>query len=113
MRVGKTRKPRPSVSSPCPDQQPAACLTSGSDDPGRFRGLADAASFYFVHSFIPQPTDPDIVVGTTTYGSDLLAVAVQKGNITGLQFHPERSGVNGLLVLEGFVVECNREADAA
>ena len=55
---------------------------------------------YFVHSFYATDCD-DSVIATAEYGKELTA-AVQKGNIMGCQFHPEKSGEVGLNILRAF-----------
>lgn len=68
-----------------------------------FDGIPDGAPFYFVHSYAPEPTDESVVVGTAEYAGTHFVVAVRSGNLAGVQFHPERSGRNGLRVLTNFV----------
>ena len=68
-----------------------------------FNGLGSDPLFYFVHSFAVRPSDPDVVVGRTTYGNDVFAAAVVSRSVTGLQFHPERSDKAGLAVLANFL----------
>jgi glutamine amidotransferase len=68
-------------------------------------GLPERPVFYFVHSFAPEPSQPGVVVATTTYGSELVAM-VRAGNLVGVQFHPERSGQAGHQLLANFVAEC-------
>lgn len=70
---------------------------------GLFSGLASEELFYFVHSFVPRPSDPAVTVGETTHGTDVFASAVTDGDVTGFQFHPERSGSAGLAVLANFI----------
>lgn len=65
------------------------------DDPG-------ASYFYFVHSFMAYPHNPEHLLATATYGGHRITAAVGRDNITGLQFHPERSGEAGLELLERF-----------
>ena len=55
----------------------------------------DAPRFYFVHSFRMVCADPADVLATTTYGTTFTS-AVARGNITGVQFHPEKSHAFGL-----------------
>ncbi len=55
---------------------------------------------YFVHSYYASDCD-DSVIATAEYGKELTA-AVQKGNICGCQFHPEKSGEVGLNILRAF-----------
>ena len=63
--------------------------------------------FAFAHSFYADITDPKAIVATTHYGKDL-AAAVQKNNIFGCQFHPEKSSRDGLHFLKNFVTFCNQ-----
>ena len=71
-----------------------------------FEGLTDDAWVYFVHSYAAEP-GPD-VVATCAYGDDLVA-AVGRDHVWACQFHPEKSGRNGLRILENFVAAA-REA---
>ena len=57
--------------------------------------------FYFVHSYHVIPKDPKIVVGKTTYGDNLTAV-VERDNLMGTQFHPEKSHQFGLKLFHNF-----------
>ena len=66
----------------------------------------EAGPFYFVHSYAVRPSDADVVTGTTQYESESFASVVRSGRITGVQFHPERSGDAGLSVLANFVSTC-------
>jgi glutamine amidotransferase len=68
-------------------------------------GLSDPAAFYHVHSFAPRPAVPDSVLGTATYGAEFVS-AVESGKVFGVQFHPEKSGPDGLRLLENFVRIC-------
>ncbi len=65
-------------------------------------GLANPAAFYHVHSFAPRPANADEVLGRSTYGSEFASV-VGRGNVFGVQFHPEKSGPDGLALLRNFV----------
>ena len=67
-----------------------------------YRNLGEDPTFYFVHSFHFVPDDEDVVTSTTNHGIKL-AASIQKGNIFGVQFHPEKSQKDGLQVLENFV----------
>ncbi len=66
-----------------------------------FQGLEPRASYYFVHSYYPDPEDPGIVVGETEYGITF-ASAVSRDNLVAVQFHPEKSGRPGLQILKNF-----------
>jgi glutamine amidotransferase len=61
--------------------------------------------FYHVHSLAARPADEDTVVGTTEYG-ERFATIVQAGNVSGVQFHPEKSSGHGLRVLTNFLAQC-------
>ncbi|MBU0694565.1 MAG: imidazole glycerol phosphate synthase subunit HisH [Candidatus Omnitrophica bacterium] len=67
-----------------------------------FENIPDNSYFYFVHSYYVEPRDKDVVVATTEYGTEFTS-AVNKDNIWGVQFHPEKSGELGLKILENFV----------
>ncbi len=64
-----------------------------------------ALDFYFVHSFVVDPEDATLVTGTCDYGESFVA-SVQKNNIYGVQFHPEKSQKSGSRVLKNFVSLC-------
>ena len=77
-----------------------------------FAGIDDGATFYFVHSYAPDPASDLVVIGTSTYGRPF-AAAVRSGHRVGVQFHPERSGVAGLRILGNFVALCAEASRAA
>jgi imidazole glycerol-phosphate synthase subunit HisH len=64
-------------------------------------GLGDAAAFYHVHSLAPEPANPDDVVGRGEYGERFVSI-VERGNVMGVQFHPEKSSRDGLALLRNF-----------
>jgi len=66
-------------------------------------GTPFGAFFYFVHSFMAVPDNPADILGHCDYESLSVIAAVKNENVTGLQFHPERSGLAGLAVLQQFV----------
>jgi imidazole glycerol-phosphate synthase subunit HisH len=66
-------------------------------------GLPDPAWFYFVHSYAPD--DVAHAVATCDYGGPVVA-AVQRDNVVATQFHPEKSGDNGMHLLSNFVRWC-------
>jgi len=74
-----------------------------------FAGFDGAKYFYFAHSFYADVTDEQAKVAYTDYGFTLSA-AVQKANIYGTQFHPEKSGPQGLQVLRNFAAFVERGA---
>ncbi|CAA9501780.1 MAG: Imidazole glycerol phosphate synthase amidotransferase subunit [uncultured Solirubrobacteraceae bacterium] len=65
-------------------------------------GLGDAAAFYHVHSFACRPADPRDVVGVSEYGESFASI-VERGNVSGAQFHPEKSSRDGLALLDNWV----------
>lgn len=67
-----------------------------------FYGLGGDEKFYFVHSYHVVADDPAVVLTTTDYGYSFVS-AVQRGNIQGTQYHPEKSGAAGLTLLENFI----------
>jgi len=78
------------------------------NSPGGWSGtvlgrLGEASSVYLVHSYQFVPSDPDDRLADYGYGGRRIVAAVRRGNVTGCQFHPEKSGVNGLSVLSEFV----------
>ena len=72
-----------------------------------FAGLGSAKHFYFAHSYHAKVSDPQARIALVEYGS-LLTASVQKGNIYGVQFHPEKSSRQGLQVLKNFHEICRR-----
>ncbi|MBQ3089848.1 MAG: imidazole glycerol phosphate synthase subunit HisH [Oscillospiraceae bacterium] len=66
-----------------------------------FEGLGDDSYVYFVHTFCGRAEDPRQVIAVTDYGTEVVA-AVQHGNVFGTQFHPEKSGEVGLIMLRNF-----------
>lgn len=57
---------------------------------------------YFVHSFMAVPDDPSHRIADCLYGGHKIAAAIGRNNITGCQFHPEKSGEVGLKILRRF-----------
>jgi glutamine amidotransferase len=66
-----------------------------------FDGVDRAAGFYFLHSYYFDATSPADVVATVQYGNDI-PCAVSRGNVFGVQFHPEKSHANGVSVFRNF-----------
>jgi glutamine amidotransferase len=66
-----------------------------------FDGIEDGSWLYFVHSYAPVPDDEAVVAATTDYGGRVVA-AVERGPLWATQFHPEKSAINGLRLLENF-----------
>lgn len=58
----------------------------------------DGAFMYFVHSLYVRPADDSVVLATTPYGQYRFCSVLQQGNVFGCQFHPERSGMEGVRI---------------
>lgn len=67
-----------------------------------FEGIPDGSHFYFVHSYHCVPDDPGSVLATTDYAEPVVAI-VQRDNVVATQFHPEKSGANGLRFYRNFL----------
>jgi len=69
---------------------------------GLFKGIPSETDFYFVHSFVFQPSKSENILATVNYGVPLTA-AISSGSIFGTQFHPEKSSKSGLRLLRNFL----------
>lgn len=67
-------------------------------------GIQEGDRVYFVHSYYPQPSDSSVITAICDYG-EKFCCAVEKDNISAVQFHPEKSGAVGLHILRNFVEE--------
>ena len=67
-----------------------------------FNDIPDNTHFYFVHSYYTDPVDNSVVAGTTDYGISFCSMVI-KGNLFATQFHPEKSGYNGLKMYSNFL----------
>jgi glutamine amidotransferase len=77
------------------------CRLSKSADAVLWQGIKDRSYFYFVHSFTPEASDSAIA-----WTEHSPAAAAARGNVMGTQFHPEKSGPDGLRVYKNFVAYC-------
>jgi glutamine amidotransferase len=77
------------------------CRVAKSDDSVLWQGIKDRSYFYFVHSFTPAETSASI--GWSEHSP---AAAAARANVMGTQFHPEKSGPDGLRVYKNFVAFC-------
>ena len=62
--------------------------------------------FYFVHSFVPFPVNEKNILSQTKYYDSVFCSSIKKGNIYGTQFHPEKSGTQGLKIISNFLKIC-------
>ena len=67
-----------------------------------WKNIPQDSRFYFVHSYFAQPTSPDPVAASTSYGFPF-ASALSKDNVFAVQFHPEKSQHVGLNLYANFV----------
>jgi len=65
-------------------------------------GLGEAAAFYHVHTYACRPAEESDVVGRGEYGERFVSI-VERANVMGAQFHPEKSSLDGLALLRNFV----------
>lgn len=65
-------------------------------------GIQEGDAVYLVHSYQFTPVNPSDILATYRYGNQKITAAVSRDNITGFQFHPEKSGVVGLRLLNRF-----------
>ena len=77
------------------------------EDMDLFAGIGNERHFYFAHSFCATVEDTGAKTAYADYGFELTA-SVQKANIYGTQFHPEKSGKAGLKVLKNFYDICKK-----
>ena len=68
-----------------------------------FKDIPQGADFYFVHSFVVVPVQEEAVQAITPHGG-FFAAAIQKDNIFGVQFHPEKSMPVGMRLLKNFLM---------
>lgn len=66
-------------------------------------GLPAGAEMYFIHSYIPRPSNASDVIAETEYGDCRFASVIGRGNVIGCQFHPEKSATLGMKIVENFV----------
>ena len=64
-------------------------------------GIKNDSDVYFVHSYVICPEDNSVVKASAEYGIKIPSV-IQSGNVFACQFHPEKSGVTGLKIIENF-----------
>jgi len=70
-------------------------------------GIKNGSWVYFVHSYRAKPKNEDVVVADSDYGIKVAAV-VEKRNYFGTQFHPEKSGKIGSVMINNFLRECKK-----
>jgi glutamine amidotransferase len=73
------------------------------------KGVKDQSWVYYVHSYKTVPKNRKLVVATSDYGVSIPAM-IEKDNLIGVQFHPEKSGDVGALMIKNFIALCKKEA---
>ena len=71
------------------------------------KGIPQDSWVYFVHSYHIEPQDEKLIVAVTEYGSKL-PVVIERSNLFGTQFHPEKSGKIGAQIMKNFVNICEK-----
>jgi imidazole glycerol-phosphate synthase subunit HisH len=74
------------------------------------KGVPDGSWVYFVHSYRAAPKSRKLVVATSDYGVSVPAV-IEKDNLIGVQFHPEKSGDVGAVMIKNFIEMCRNGSD--
>jgi glutamine amidotransferase len=72
------------------------------------RGVQNNSWVYFVHSYRILAGNTDIVFANAKYGDNEIPAVIEKGNIFGTQFHPEKSGKIGSQIIKNFLDSCSR-----
>jgi glutamine amidotransferase len=72
------------------------------------KGVRDNSWVYFVHSYRTAPKERKLVVASTDYGGSVPAV-IERDNLIGVQFHPEKSGDVGAIMIKNFIEMCDNE----
>jgi imidazole glycerol-phosphate synthase subunit HisH len=71
------------------------------------KGIPQDSWVYFVHSYHIEPEDESLIAATTDYGSKL-PVVIERSNLLGTQFHPEKSGKIGAQIMKNFINICEK-----
>jgi glutamine amidotransferase len=71
------------------------------------QGVDDGSWVYFVHSYRAKPVSGDVITAVSDYGIKVPAV-VEQDNFIGTQFHPEKSGSVGQIMINNFLEECKK-----
>tara|TARA_B100002052_G_C15659772_1_gene496723 strand:- start:21 stop:635 length:615 start_codon:yes stop_codon:yes gene_type:complete len=70
-----------------------------------FENVENNSDFYFTHSFFLNDCNKDYIISKTDYGFQFIS-GVEKNNLYGVQFHPEKSQLSGIKVLKNFYERC-------
>jgi glutamine amidotransferase len=75
----------------------------GRQDEKLLNGIPSGSEFYFVHSFSVKPREATSILGEASYNGQEIVAIVQKDNLLGTQFHPEKSASLGLKMISNFL----------
>ncbi len=78
------------------------CIIEEANKTKIFKNIKNMSDFYFCHSYALHHTDNEIITSRTIYGNKFIS-SVSKDNIFGVQFHPEKSQLNGILLIKNFL----------
>ncbi|MDR0561647.1 MAG: imidazole glycerol phosphate synthase subunit HisH [Spirochaetaceae bacterium] len=76
--------------------------TQSKENSKLFQGLPEVSYFYYIHSYYVEPKDASVVAAQTEYYLPY-CVAVERGALAAVQFHPEKSGILGLKLLKNWI----------
>jgi imidazole glycerol phosphate synthase, glutamine amidotransferase subunit len=71
------------------------------------KGIPQDSWVYFVHSYHIEPEDKNLIAAIADYGS-ILPVVIERSNLFGTQFHPEKSGKIGAQIVKNFIKICEK-----
>ena len=71
-------------------------------------GIDVGEDMYFVHSFVAQPEDEGNILSATMYSKYRFVSSIRDNNLYGCQFHPEKSGREGLMIINNFIEICDK-----
>jgi glutamine amidotransferase len=94
---------QPNLKVPLIGWEPLAEVRAGAWDDSVLSGLSNGTHMYFVHSFAVQPANDDNFLAGTRFGDLEFCSVVSDGSVTGVQFHPERSGEDGIRIYRNFI----------
>lgn len=80
---------------------------------GPLDGISDGEHLYFVHSYFVRPADPSVVLSLTRYGDVEYCSSIARGSVFACQFHPERSGEEGLKIYRNWAAAVQRHKEGA
>ena len=72
------------------------------------QGIPNNSYYYFVHSYYAIPNENSTILGITKYGETEFCSMVSKDNVISTQFHPEKSGKNGIKMYQNFIQYCRK-----